>query len=159
MQSHQIRHQKEVTQVLKKYASTVNLFLEFLPRYKEYLYQCIRHFKAGCLSQYTSIWKDITSDQQALQVVQEMKLEFEESPFQVGCSRFEIPRNQSLIQEEANKLLKKELVVECEHKAVEYISPIFLREKSDGTQRLIPEKFKYLEYCISTLKCKHFRTF
>ena len=88
-----------------------------------------------------------------------MKLEFEESPFQVGCSRFEIPRNQSLIQEEANKLLKKELVVECEHKAVEYISPIFLREKSDGTQRLIPEKFKYLEYYISTLKCKHFRTF
>ena len=66
-----------------------------------------------------------------------MKLEFEESPLQGDCSGFEIPKNQSLIQEEVNKLLKKSVVVECEDEPVEYISPIFLREKTDGTQRLI----------------------
>ena len=40
-----------------------------------------------------------------------MKLEFEESPLQVEYSGFQIPRNQSLIQEEGNKLFKKEVVV------------------------------------------------
>ena len=44
-------------------------------------------------------------------------------------------------------------MVECEHEPVEYISPIFLKEKTDGTQRLIvnlKNLNKYLEY-------KHFK--
>ena len=65
---------KYVTQVLRKCASNVNIFLEFLPRYKEYLYQCIRRFKAGFLSQHISTWEEITSDQEVLQIVQEMQL-------------------------------------------------------------------------------------
>ena len=82
-----------------------------------------------------------------------MKLEFEESPLQGECSGFEIPKNQPTIQDEVNKLLEKGVVVECEHEPVEYISPIFLREKTDGTQRLIlnlKHLNKYLEY-------KHFK--
>ena len=55
-----------------------------------------------------------------------MKLEFEENPLHGECSRFEIPKNQPLIQEEVNKLLKKDVAVECEHEPVEYISSIFL---------------------------------
>ena len=84
-----------------------------------------------------------------LQTVQGMKLEFEESPLQGQCSGFEIPENQPLIQEEVNKLLKKGVVVECDHEPVEYISPIFLKEKTDGTQRLIlnlKKLNKHLEY-------------
>ena len=42
-----------------------------------------------------------------------------------------------MIQEEVKKFLKKGAAAECEHKPVEYISFIFLREKTDGTQRLI----------------------
>ena len=76
-------------------------------------------------------------DQQVLQTVQGIKLECKEHPLPVGCSGFEIPKSKSLIQEEINKLLKKGVVVECEHEAVEHISPIFLRGKTDGTQRLI----------------------
>ena len=77
---------------MRKYASNVSIFLEFLPRYKEYLYQCIRHFKAGCLSQHISAWVEITSDQKALLTVQGMKLEFKESLIQGECSGFEIPK-------------------------------------------------------------------
>ena len=87
------------------------------------------------------------------QTVQEMKLEFEESPFQGKYSGFEIPKNQPLIQEEVNKLLKKGVVVESYHEPVEYISPIFLKEKTNGTQRLILNRKNlntYLEY-------KHFK--
>ena len=82
-----------------------------------------------------------------------MKLEFEESPLQGECSGFEIPKNQPTIQDEVNKLLEKGVVVECEHEPVEYISPIFLREKTDGTQKPIlnlKNLNKYLEY-------KHFK--
>ena len=119
------------------YNYNVIIFLEFLPQYKEYLYQCTRYFKAGYLSQRISAWEEITSDQEVLKTVQGMKLEFEESPLQGECSGFEITKNQPTIQDEVNKLLEKGVVVECEHEAVEYISPIFLREKTDGTQRLI----------------------
>ena len=56
-----------------------------------------------------------------------MKLEFERSPFHAEWSGFEIPKNQSLLQEEVNKLLKKGVTLECENKALDYISPIFLR--------------------------------
>ena len=60
-----------------------------------------------------------------------MKLEFEESLLQVGCSGFEIPKNQLLIQEEVHKLLKKGIVVLCEHEAIDYTSLIFLRETTE----------------------------
>ena len=122
---------------MRKCASNVIIFLECLPQYKEYLYQYVRHFKAGYLSQRISAWEEITSDQEVLKTVQGMKLEFEESPLQGECSGFEITKNQPTIQDEVNKLLEKGVVAECEHEAVEYISPIFLREKTDGTQRLI----------------------
>ena len=114
---------------MRKCASNVSTFLEFFPQYKEYLYQFIRRFKAGCLSQHISAWEEITSDQEVLQTVQGMKLEFEESPLQGQCTGFEIPKNQPLIQEEVNKLVKKVVVVECEHEPVEYISPIFLKKR------------------------------
>ena len=44
------------------------------------IYTNVLYTKAGCLSQHISDWKDITSDQEVLQTVQGMKLEFEESP-------------------------------------------------------------------------------
>ena len=153
IQQHQIYYQQKVTQVLRKCAFNVSIFLEFLPKYKEYLYQCIRDFKAGCLSQHISAWEEISSNQEVLQTVQGMKLEFEESPLQRECSGFEIPKNQPTIQDEVNKLLEKGVVAECEHQPVEYISPIFLREKTYGTQRLIlhlKHLNKYMEY-------KHFK--
>ena len=155
IQQHQICLQQEVTQVLRKCVSSASIFLEFLPRCKKYLYQCIRNFKAVCLSQHISAWEEIMSGQEILQTIQGMKIEFEKSPSQVRCSGFEISQNQPLIQEEVNKLLKKEVAVECEHEAVEYISPIFLWENTDGTQRLIlnlKSLNKYLEYKHSKMQ-------
>ena len=142
---------------MRKCASNVSIFLEFLPQYKEYLYLCIRHFKAECLSQRISAWEEITSDQEVLQTVQGMKLEFEESPLQGECSGFEIPKNQPTIRDKVNKLLEKGVVVECEHEPVDYISPIFLMEKADGTQTLIlnPKHLnKYLGYKHFEMKMK-----
>ena len=52
---------------IRNYASDVNIFQEFLPRYIEYLYICIRHVKTGCLYQHISTWNNITSDQEEFQ--------------------------------------------------------------------------------------------
>ena len=45
------------------------------------------------VNNYTA-WEEITPDQEVLQTVQGMKLEFEESPLQGECSGFEITKNQ-----------------------------------------------------------------
>ena len=82
-----------------------------------------------------------------------MKLEFEEFPLQGECPGFEIRKNQPTIQDEINKLLEKGVVVECEHEPAEYISPIVLREKTDGTQRLILN----LKHLSNYLEYKHFK--
>ena len=64
-----------------------------------------------------------------LRNAQGMKLEFEESPLHGECSGFEIPKNQLLIQEKVNKLLKKGVVVECEHNCCRVYFTHFLKEK------------------------------
>ena len=87
---------------------------------------------------YFFLGEEITSDREVLQTVQGMKLEFEETPLQGQCSGFAIPENQPLIQEVVNKLLKKGVVVECEHEPAEYISPIFFKVKTDRTQNTHP---------------------
>ena len=135
IQQNQTCHQQEVVQVLRKCTSHVSIFLEFLPQYKENIYRCISHFKAWCLFQHIFAWKAITSDQEVLQNIQRIKLEFEENPLHFGCLGFKIPKNQILVRlnKGLNKLLKKGVAVECENKAVEYISSIFLNEKISGT--------------------------
>ena len=87
-----------------------------------------------------------------LENVQGMKLEFEKTPLRVGSWGFEISKNQSLIQEQVNKCLKQNVLVECEREAVEYISSLFLREKTDGTQKFIHNMKKINKY----LEYKHF---
>ena len=156
IQMHQICQQQEVVQVLRICSSDVSIFLEFLPQYKEYLYQFIGHFKTGYLSQHISAWKDINPDQEKLQTVQGIKPEFQVSLFHVVCSEFEIPKNQPLVQKEEDKPLKKGIAVECENEAVEYISPFFLRKK---TEEILSIKVWISIWNISTLKCKHFRQF
>ena len=69
----------------------------------------------------------------SLQTIQGIKLEFEECPLQGECSGCEIPENQPMIPDKVDKLLEEGVVVESEHEPVEYISSIFLREKTNGT--------------------------
>ena len=85
--------------------------------------------------------------------VKGIRLEFEDSPLHYSV-RYEIPAgHKSLLKTEVKKLLKKRVVVPCEHEQGEFISPIFLRDKNDGSHRLILNLKglnKYLEY-------KHFK--
>ena len=114
---------------------------------------CIDQFSAGCISNQISVWESITSDPEVLRTVKGMRLEFEDSPLHYPVG-YEIPvGHKSLLKVEVKKLLKKRAVVSCEHEQGEFISPIFLRDKNDGSHRLILNLKglnKYLEY-------KHFK--
>ena len=72
--------------------------------------------------------EETTSDQEMLETV-EWIVEFKKNPLQAECSGFEISKNQSLIQKKVIQLLIGVVVV-YEHKIVEYITHIFLRDSS-----------------------------
>ena len=96
-----------MTQALRKFASDVRIFLEFLPRYKEIYTSVLDILKLGVYPNIFLLGKRSHQIMRYFKTVQGMKLEFEESPLQVGCSGFEVPKNHALIQEEVSKLLKK----------------------------------------------------
>ena len=131
----------------------VRLFLEYLPKFKEYLYICIDQFSAGYISNQISVWDSMTSDPDVFQTVKGMRLEFEDSLLHPPVG-YEIPAgHKSLLEIEVKKLLKKRAAVPCEHEQGEFISPLFLRDKNYGSHRLILNLkglSKYLEY-------KHFK--
>ena len=97
-------------------------------------------FIAGCLKQFSSQWKLITSDRFILDSVSHYKIEFVAGfPQQEVVPReicFSI-QEQNIIQNEIDKLLTKGVIKETTHCAGEYISFIFIRPKKDGTYRLI----------------------
>ena len=97
-----------------------------------------------------SVSESITSDPEVLQTVKGMRLEFEVSPLHYPVG-YKIPAgHKSLLKVEVKKLLKKRAVVSCEHEQGEFISPIFLRDKNNGSHCLLPLNLKglnkYLEY-------------
>ena len=65
-----------------------------------------------------------------------LTLEFLEGPSikKVGMKSVQISPQ---IVSEVNKLLKKSIVINTTHEKGEFISPIFLRSKPDGTNRVI----------------------
>ena len=114
---------------------------------------CINQFSAGCISKQISVSESITSDPEVLQTVKGIRLEFEDSPLHYPVG-YEIPaRHKPILKVEVKQLLKKRAVVPCEHEQEEFIKPIFLRDKNDGSHHLIltlKGLNKYLEY-------KHFK--
>ena len=100
----------------------------------------------------------MTSGKEILQIVLSLKLEFLGDPPEKHNSY--IPhfskKDESAIDLEIQKLLAKGVITKCEHEKGEYISPIFIRQKPDGSCRLILN-LKNLDEDIHTyiLKWKH----
>ena len=99
----------------------------------------ISQFEGGRIRHYVEKTKALTSDKEIIQIVNGIELEFETQPFQK-----QIPRQQTfsekesaLIDAEIQKLLGKQVIYESQHEDGEFISPIFLRPKKDGTYRMI----------------------
>ena len=95
--------------------------------------------QAGRLKYYIQSWKTITEDPEILETVTGLKLDIPGGPpscstnYNIGFSKDE----ENAIDDENKKLLAKQVIVKCLHEEGEYISPIFVHPKYDGTYRLI----------------------
>jgi len=100
----------------------------------------VKNFTGGCLATHYKEWETLTSDVEILNTVKGLPLEFERSPPENSS----FPKHQKfghqesvLVQKELTKLIEKGAIRICHREAGEYISPIFLTPKSDGSFRLI----------------------
>ena len=102
----------------------------------------------------------MTSNKDILQTVLDWKLEFLGDP-PIKHNSY-IPQfskdDESAVDLEIKKRLAKGVTTKCEHEAGEYISPIFIRQKLDGSCRLIlnlknlNEDMPYIHFKMETLK-------
>ena len=101
------------------------------------LEQHIELFQAGRTKSCLPIWRSLTSDREILTTVSGLPIDLEEEiPLELriySCSQAQ----QDIIDNEIQKLLKKKVIVKCDHEEVEIISPTFLKEKPDGSFRFV----------------------
>ena len=98
------------------------------------------NFKAGQIVNALSEWGNITSDPTILEFVQGVRIEFTPgfSPQQDNVrSRVFNHVQQAIAAKEIETLLNKGVIKPSCHKPGEFISPIFLRPKPDGTYQMI----------------------
>lgn len=95
-------------------------------------------FKAGCIAHSLPAWKNITSDNNIISTVMGMKINFENPPTQHYITNSpRQPAETLIIDSEIQKLLSKQVIEPTRHCKNEVISDIFVREKKDGSYRLI----------------------
>ena len=95
---------------------------------------------AGRLKSYSKQWEKLTSDRSILEAVNGYKLEFLAGPIIQKFIPFPIKMSEQekvAVNLEINKLLKKGVIIECEHENDEFISTIFTRPQKDGNLRMI----------------------
>lgn len=116
---------------------------------------------AGRLTKFFEAWKRITSDSLICSWVKGYKIPFQNKPVQAFLpqSRQFSNNEYSALQSLIPQLLKKGAIVPCEPLSDQFLSPIFLEPKPDGSYRLILN-LKILNTFISTehFKLEDFRT-
>ena len=117
----------------------VNSLLLFEPYMKHYFANKVQSFKGGQLAHFFDKWKEITSDSEVLNCVKGQFIDFSTQPTRnLGPKRKTFNISDSLVIEaEIQKLLDKGVIVPTQHERGEYISPIFVANKKDGSYRMI----------------------
>ena len=97
-------------------------------------------FRAGQITSAVHSWYEITIDPTIIQIVKGVYIEFKQKcePTQMYArpSLFN-SKEHAIVHEEINKLILKGVIKESHTEQGEYISPIFLRPKPDGSYRTI----------------------
>lgn len=104
-----------------------------------YLTEKVNNLQGGGLKHCIHHWQKLTSDFEVLATVSGLPIQFSEmpppSPISHNCCFTK--EEDSFISKEISTLLKKNVIAPCGHEDGEFISPIFLTKKSDGSNRLI----------------------
>ena len=106
---------------------------------KENLLTLAENFQAGQIRYFFENWKDITIDEDILDMVLGVDISFEDLPKPTKLPENHCFSNEQkiAIQEEINSLLKKGVIKKAEHSNQERVSPIFVVPKKDGKWRMI----------------------
>lgn len=99
----------------------------------------IESFKGGRVQPFFIKWKTLTSDNEIPSIIQGLKLESISNPHQSRIIRQrKFCDSESLATDnEIQKLIDKRVIVESQHEDNQYLSPMVLRPKKNGTYRLI----------------------
>ena len=108
--------------------------------YKKHLQNCLQgelqNYYGGRLKDHLPAWEELTSDPTILQTVSGIKVNSEDIIPNSPWLSFP-PGKGTIIDMEIKKLLHRNIIMKTEHEEGEFISPIFLRDKGDGSYRLI----------------------
>ena len=112
--------------------------------------------KSTSIAQYVHEWRKITSDSKVINMVQGIRLEFEDIlPVQTSVPRpikFS-DKDSELIDLEIASFLKRGIISMCDHVEGEVISNIFFRPKRSGGIRIILD----VSWLNTFLKFEHFK--
>ena len=111
---------------------------------------------AGRLRYFAQKWYEFTNDKFILDIFKHCHIKFVSDllPKQLKPQK-EIKMNlteQLLVDSEIEKLLEKGVIEQCSHENGEFISNIFLREKKDGSHRMILNLMILKMWYITNLK-------
>jgi hypothetical protein len=108
-------------------------------------------FEAGRLKIFIHVWKELTSDEQILDIVENCHIELENNDFmfEKSCSyqcNFNA-KETSIMQKEIQKLLDIRVLIEVKNDEEQFLSPIFLWPKPNGEYRMILNLKKIQQIC------------
>jgi hypothetical protein len=105
----------------------------------KYFKSRVTNFRAGQISNYLPAWQELTSDPEILETVSGQFIEFEIQPIQtsmpVQCQLSNI--DSQIVDTELQALLSKGVIIPSQHEPGEFVSPVFIRSKKDGSHRMI----------------------
>ena len=115
------------------------------------LYSDVENVEGGKSKYYYKHWKKYTSDTFILDIIKnELKLDFNEIPFQHCCNNFSFSKEEiSIINSEIIKPNSKKVIVDTDKTTVDYIPGVFTRSKKDGSHQIILNLKNFICYIIA----------
>ena len=135
--------------VLANFASIqVQDYISFIPKLLEYFTIKVSKFKAGSLPNFVEQWQLLTSDDFILDMVTGAHIEFVSPPTQVDYPKEKLYSidERKIFYSEIKSLLAKGVIVPSTPENGEFVSPIFLTPKKDGSFRFILNIKKFNEH-------------
>ena len=128
---------------------------------KLYLTEKVKQFQAGCIKNHFREWTNYTMDKEILGSVSGLSLEFSDNKlphYHKGMEMRFSSKEELFLADEIKNLLRKGVIKESQHEEGEFISPIFLVPKSEGSFRMIlnlkrlNENMPYIHFKMETMK-------
>lgn len=111
-------------------------------------------FQGGRIQQFIKNWEKLTSDDDILQTVRGLKLEFDCPASELHTPDLQQTKlndtEKQAVDAEIEKLAKKRVISSCTSESGQFVSPVFTRPKKDGNHRMIlnlKELNKNIPYC------------